>query len=379
MAAEAASSSPAVDYVWLSPNCGLKVSNICLGTMTFGGAASESLQMLPKNADEATSHKILDRFFELGGNFLDTANIYTSGESEQIIGSWLSRQERSKVILATKVGAGGVLNAPSPNNIGLSRACIMSNCDKSLRRLQTDYIDLYYSHQWDAGVKIEESLRAFNDLVRAGKVRYLGVSNFTGAQLQKVVDYSKFMGLDERVVIQEEYNLLERHAEQEVIPTCLTEGVAVIPYCALKGGLLTGKFKREDANFKQTLAGTRLAWVAEKPKERGIFGSRPQVENYRDNEDYWKLMDAIHTIGKEHGKTASQVSIRWLLEKKFVSSVLIGTKSMQQLEECMGAGTGWKLSDDEMKQLDDLSSFTSPHLVYPYTNIARLNAGRLRP
>jgi len=338
--------------------------------------------MLPKNADEATSHKILDRFYELGGNFLDTANVYTVGESEKIIGTWLSKQDRSKVIVATKVGAlGAVMDKPvGPNASGLSRACIMSNCAKSLRSLQTDYIDLYYSHVWDVGTKLEETLRAFNDLVRTGKVRYLGVSNVSGAQLQKIVDYSKFMGLDERVVLQEEYNLLERHAELEVLPTCLTEQVGVIPYCALKGGLLTGKFKREDTTVTETLAGTRLGWVAEKPNERGIFGSRPQVEKYRNNEDYWHLMDAIQAIGKGHGKTASQVSIRWLLQKKVVSSVLIGAKSVQQLDDCMGAGTGWMLSETEMKQLDELSMFTAPYpLVYPYSMIARLNANRVRP
>jgi len=230
---------------------------------------------------------------------------------------------------------------------------------------------------WDAGVKIEETLRAFNDLVRAGKVRYLGLSNLSGAQLQKIVDYSKFMGLDERVVLEQHYNLLERHSEIEVIPTCLAEGVALIPYGALKGGLLTGKFKREQKDVSSALPGSRLAWTAEKHDERS-FGTTT-LEDYRNNDNYWALMDKMQSMAHTHGRTVTQVAIRWLLQKKFVSSVLIGAKNVEQLDDCMGAGTGWTLSDDEMKQLDQLSIVAEPVAsVYPYTAIARFNYNRVR-
>jgi len=164
----------------------------------------------------------------------------------------------------------------------------------------------------------------------------------------------------------------------EVIPTCLAEGVALVPYGALKGGLLTGKFKREEKDVTSALAGSRLAWTAEKPKER-TFGIAPHVEDYRNNEHYWTLMDKIQSAAVTHGKTATQVSIRWLLQKKFVSSVLIGAKSIQQLEDCMGAGTGWALTDDEMKQLDELTTGAAPvPAIYPYTSIARHNHNRAR-
>jgi aryl-alcohol dehydrogenase-like predicted oxidoreductase len=366
-------SKPLVEYNWLGPNCGIKVSNICLGTMTFGTPPTR--YSMAGSTNEENSHKVLDRFVELGGNFIDTANIYGSGESEQIIGSWMKKIDRSSVVLATKVRF-----APpgGPNDNGLSRASILSNLDKSLKRLQTDYIDLYYAHAWDSGVKLEETLRTFNDVVRSGKVRYVAYSNVTGAQLQKITDYNKFMGFDHCVALQQEYNLLERHCDMEVIPTCKSEGVSLIPYSPLKGGLLTGKFKRDDHEVDKTLPGSRLAWTAEKPKER-TFSCAPYIENYRGNESYWKLMDATSAIAKSYGKTQTQVAIRWLLQKDFVSSVIIGAKSLQQLEDNMGAGSGWSLTEEQMKELDELSLFcgVSP-LIYPYAFVNMINADRVR-
>jgi len=366
-----------VEYNWLGPQCGIKVSNICLGTMTFG---SPSLRFpVPGNTDLAQSHAILDRYYELGGNFLDTANIYTDGQSEEIIGKWMKKLDRSNVVVATKVRFGSLTeDAHLPNSSGLSRGSILHNLNASLQRLGTDYIDLYYAHGWDSGVRLEETLRTFNDVVRSGKVRYVGISNVTGAQLQKITDYNKFLGFDAAVVLQQEYNLLERNSDIEVIPTCRTEGVAIVPYGPLKGGLLTGKFKRDDKDVEKTLAGTRLAWTAEKPKERE-WPVAPYVEKYRENENFWKLMDATSAIAKTHGKTQTQVAIRWLLQKDFVSSVIIGAKSIQQLEDNMGAGKGWSLTDEQMKQLDELSAFTKPTgPMYPYYFIDMLNADRVR-
>jgi aryl-alcohol dehydrogenase-like predicted oxidoreductase len=365
-------------YNWLGPNCGIKVSNICLGTMTFG-VPVETFKF-PGNTDESKSHEILDRYYELGGNFIDTANVYTSGQSEEIIGSWLSKHERSSIVLATKVRFSPELvrvDESEPNQMGLSRGSIMTNIEHSLRRLKTDYIDLYYAHAWDSGVKLEETLRAFNDLVRSGKVRYIGLSNMTGAQIQKIVAYNQFMGFDQCVILQQEYNLLERNSEIEVIPTLKSEGVSLIPYSPLKGGMLTGKFKREDTQVVSTLAGTRLGWAAEKPAERA-FSVSPNVEQYRENENYWKLMGATNDIAKAHGKTQTQVAIRWLLQKSFIPSVIIGAKTIQQLEDNMGAGAGWKLTDDQMKQLDDVSAFAGPGSIYPYNVVEGMNMNRIR-
>jgi len=180
------------------------------------------------------------------------------------------------------------------------------------------------------------------------------------------------------VVLQQEYNLMERNSDIEVIPTCRSEGVSLVPYSPLKGGILTGKFKRDDQQVDKTLAGTRLAWTAEKPKERA-FSVAPYVENFRENEDYWKLMDATADIAKQYGKSQSQVAIRWLLQKEFVSSVIIGAKTIQQLEDNMGAGTGWSLTAEQMKLLDELSAFTKPTgLLYPYSLIEFANADRVR-
>jgi len=366
---------PWVEYNFLSPNSGIKVSNICFGTMTFGTPVA--IFNMAGNADEAQAHKLLDRYYELGGNFLDTANVYCTGESEQIIGTWLKKHDRSSVVVATKVRFPPGFVGTGPMDTGLSRGAIMSHVDKSLKRLQTDYIDLYYAHAWDSGVKLEETLRAFNDLVRSGKVRYFGYSNVTGAQLQKIADYSKFMGFDQCVALQPEYNLLERNIELEVVPVCKSEGISAVPYGPLKGGLLTGKFKREDKNITTTIPGSRLAWVAEKPSTR-TFSVAPDVEQYREREEYWKLMDALTTIGKAHSKNPAQVSIRWLLQKEFIPSVIIGAKTIEQLEDNMAAGTGWKLTDEQMKQLDDVSSFAGPPQVYPYNFVNRVNADRVR-
>lgn len=373
MASDGDQKKPWVEYNWLSDNCGTKVSNICLGAGTFGKGKPDTTFNSAGNLDEAASFEILDRYVELGGNFVDTANVYGDGDSESIIGSWInSRNCRGRIFLATKVFFGSEFSpdASHPNGLGLSRGSIMHNIEESLKRLQTDYIDLYYSHWWDEGTNLEEKLRTFNDLVRSGKVRYVGLSNVTGSNLQKVMAYNHFMGFDPCVVLQQEYNLLERSSDIEVVPTCRSEGVGLLPYSPLKSGLLSGKFKR-DAKAA-SLAGTRLGWVAEKPKERA-FHCAPDIETMRGNEDFWKLMDSVESIAKQHEKSAAQVSLRWLLQKDFIPSVIIGAKTIKQLEENMAAGTGWKLTDEQMKELNNRSSFASPIPQYPYKVINGLN------
>jgi len=210
--------------------------------------------------------------------------------------------------------------------------------------------------------------------VRAGKVRYVGISNVTGAQLQKIVDYNKFLGFDQSVVLQAEYNLLERGIELEVIPTAREEGVALVPYCPLKRGMLSGKLTRDVGDVRKEMAGTRLAWMDEKAAGYGMVNP---IESFKDREEYWKLMDVMSTIGKKYGKNQAQVAIRWTIQSELVSSVIIGAKTIKQLEDNMEAGNGWKLTDEEMVQLQEASDpMFRP--IYPYNFVSKSNRGRYR-
>lgn len=210
-----------MDYRTLG-GTGLKVSNLCLGTMTFGREASEK-----------ESFALLDRFVEAGGNFIDSANVYSTGTSEEVVGKWLKTKRRGDFVIATKVrfpmGNG-------PNDVGLSRKHIMAAVEESLKRLQTDYLDLYQVHAWDPLTPLEETLSTLNELVARGWVRYLGASNFRGWQLQKALDLARSRGWERFVCLQPQYNLLSRATEYEIIPVCLSEGIGVIPWSPLRGG-----------------------------------------------------------------------------------------------------------------------------------------------
>ncbi|XP_066274331.1 1-deoxyxylulose-5-phosphate synthase YajO-like isoform X1 [Branchiostoma lanceolatum] len=339
---------------------GLKVSNICLGAMTFG-----EWDVLPGQCDEAASNAILDRYVELGGNFIDTADVYAGGKSEEIVGTWLAKQEREKFVVATKVRA---TTGKGINRVGLSRHHIMQSIDDSLRRLRTDYVDLYQIHNWDKAVPIKETLSALNDLVRAGKVRYLGASNVTGWQLQKIVDLSKSMGLNKWISLQANYNLLSRGIEWELTDVCREEGIGIIPWSPLKGGLLSGKFKREG----DAPEGSRISHATKKGMD---LEGAPDFERIKKDDKTWKIIDVTKNVAEAHGKTPAQVAIRWLLQKDVVSSVIIGAKTVQQLEDNMGASTGWEITEEQMAELDNVSQMDP---IYPYNMIARFNSDRVR-
>lgn len=355
-----------VEYQFLGKS-GLKVSNICLGTMTFG--KSEGMFGFFKNptqSEEALSHRILDRFTELGGNFIDTANIYSLGNSEKIIGNWLTRQKREKVVVATKCRF--QMDQTDPNSGGLSRRHIIESIEQSLERLKTNFIDLYQMHMWDAATPIEETLRTFDDLVRSGKVRYIGCSNLVGWQLQKVMDYSKFMGLTSMISLQQQYNLMRRHSELEEFRVCRNEGVGVIPWSPLKGGLLTGKFKKGETPDPEK---TRIGYM------RKLNPTGSSWSKDAQDEGYWNLITKMEKIAKKNGKTVAQIALRWLLQKDIVVSVIVGATSVKQLEDNIGAGKGWSLSDEDMKELDDASS---SELFYPYDmNYGPANTSRVNP
>lgn len=316
---------------------GLKVTELCLGAMTFG-----------READEELSFRILDRFVEAGGNFIDTADVYSRGVSEEIVGRWLKGKSRDSLVIATKVrfpmGEG-------PNEVGLSRKHILAGVEASLRRLGTDYIDLYQVHCWDRVTPLEETLSTLNSLVQSGKVRYIGASNFNGWQLQKAIDLSLTSGWEPFTCLQPQYNLLCRSTEWELLPLCQNEGLGVIPWSPLRGGWLSGKFRR---GMTAPVAGSRI----EKAEQEGWSESWSRY----NNEHTWGVIDVLLAVAEQAGKSPAQVAINWLLQQPAVTAPIIGARNMEQLEDNLGA-SGWSLTPEQIARLDEASQVDLP---YPY-------------
>jgi aryl-alcohol dehydrogenase-like predicted oxidoreductase len=309
---------------------GLQVSDICLGTMQFLWTT-----------DEPSSYAVLDAFVEAGGNFIDTADVYTrwaeglhGGEAETIIGQWLKqRGRRGDIVLATKVRG---RMWPGPNGEGLSRAHILRAVEDSLRRLQTDYIDLYQTHSPDPNTPIDETLRAMDDLVRQGKVRYLGCSNYTGWELMEATLTARHQGLHEFVSVQPHYSLVEReNFEKHVLPVVDRFGLGVIPYSPLGKGFLTGKYRR----------GQPL------PDSKRAAG----VQGFLTDRNF-DLLDRLEALGRARGKTPAQMALAWLLSRDHVSAVIIGANTTEQLTDSLGA-TGLRLTAEEMQTLDEASAW----------------------
>lgn len=348
-------------YNWLG-NSGLKISSICLGTMTFG----EHPQGRP-GCNEEESHKILDRFVELGGNFIDTADLYINGVSETIIGNWLKKQttlKRENVILATK-GGKCQFDPKDPNCFGSSRHNIIARVNDSLKRLQTDYIDLYYIHCWDDGTPVEEMLSALNFLVNQGKIHYLAMSNTKGWQLQKIIEVTKQNNYAPILALQQQYSLLCRSTEWEVVEVCRNEGLGLLPWSPLKGGWLTGKITREGAPED-----CRVGWASGRAHH-----SHPDFAWFKDNNQVFDVLDKCKEIADKKGRTVPQVAQRWLLQQKVVPSIVIGVRSLAQLEDSMGT-VSFELTDQEMKELTEISAIPAP---YPYDYIPMGNVGRQKP
>jgi aryl-alcohol dehydrogenase-like predicted oxidoreductase len=324
---------------------GLKVSEICLGTQTFGWGA-----------DEATAHALADRFVEAGGNFFDTSNIYNQGQSETMLGHWLkSRGNRPRWVVASKVffPAGD-----GPNDTGLSRKHIFDQIDASLRRLQTDYVDVYQTHCWDASTPLDETLRAFDDLVRSGKVRYIGASNYSPSQLTRAIMLSQAHGWARFDCLQPEYSLLVRSTEWELLPLCRSEGIGVICWSPLGGGWLTGKYRRDQPPPPDSRVGRADRW--------------DDLPEQRESERTWRIVDALIDMGQARRKAPSQVALNWLLQQPGVTAPIIGARTLAQLEENLGS-VDWALSADELAQLDQASQIPLPS---PYSFIARYTRRR---
>ena len=319
---------------------GLLVSDLSLGTMIFGEDSDRSTS--PEDA-----RKMIDRFIEAGGNYLDTANVYAGGRSEEIVGAAI-KGRRDQLVVASKVR---FPSGEGPNNEGLSRHHILQAAEASLRRLDTDYIDLYYMHSWDPLTPIEESLRALEDLVDAGKVRYLGVSNFKAWQVMKTVAVSTALGGNPIVAGQYQYSLVKRDIEYEYIDLCLSEGVGIHPWGALGGGFLSGKYTPDQ---RPTSA------------SEGRIGVTPdgweESWDRRNTARNWETLEAVEQIALDRGVTYSQIALAWLRGKPAVSSVILGARTLEQLEDNLGAAE-IDLTAEEMDLLDQTSD---PPELYPY-------------
>jgi aryl-alcohol dehydrogenase-like predicted oxidoreductase len=319
---------------------GCAVSTLALGTMTFG-----------RETDESGSHEQLDVFMEAGGTLIDTADVYGAGASEEIIGRWLGRQPaeiRSQVVLATK---GRFPMGGGPNDAGLSRRHLRDALDASLRRLGVDSVDLYQVHAFDAHTPLEETLRFLDDAVSAGKIGYVGLSNYAGWQIQKIVDRAEHTGRARPVTLQPQYNLLVREIEWEIVPACESTGLGLLPWSPLGGGWLTGKYSRDE----RPSGATRLG---EDP-ERGVEAYDRRSPQRRT----WDVIEAVERVATARGVSMAQVALAWLHDRPLVTSVILGARTLEQLQDNLGAA-GLHLTAEETATLDAASDPAPAD--YPY-------------
>lgn len=312
-------------------NSGAVVSTYALGTMTFGA-----------EADEPTSHRIIDDYVAAGGTFVDTADVYAGGVSEEIIGRWIAQRpsEAGQIVLATK---GRFSREGDLNEIGTSRLHLRCALDASLRRLGVEHIDLYQLHAWDAVTPLEETLRFLDDSVSSGKIGYYGFSNFLGWQVTKAVHVARASGFAPPVTLQPQYSLLVREIESEIVPACVDAGLGLLPWSPLAGGWLTGKYQRD----APPEGATRLG---EDP-QRGMEAWEPRNREERT----WRIIDAVSEIATAHDANPARVSLAWLEGRPAVTSVILGARTTEQLADNLGASS-LELSDEERRRLDEVSS-----------------------
>ena len=328
-------------------NTGMLVSDLCLGTMTFGWQANES-----------QSHDILDKFTENGGNFIDTADVYSHGKSETIIGEWLKGQDRESFVVATKTR---FRMSEQANGVGLSRKHMIHSLKESLTRLNTDYIDLLQLHTWDELTPLEETFSTLNRMVEDGYVRYIGISNFRAWQFEKALQLCRSKGWHEPVSLQPHYNILVRATEFELLPMAKAENIAVMPWSPLAGGFLSGKYK---GGVAKASSGTRI-------------GESNNPDLYKHLESRWakNILGTVEKIAQKNGKTESQVALNWLLSNPSVTSPIIGARNIDQLADNMGA-SGWHLSRADIERINRSSEM---EIGYPYDQRAedQQKAGRI--
>jgi len=317
---------------------GLLVSELCLGTMIFG-------EQSERGTDETTARHMINTFIEAGGNFIDTADVYAGAESERIVGKALEEHRRDQIVLATKAR---FQSGPGPNDLGLSRHHLVHAVEASLRRRGTDVIDLYYVHMWDGVTPIEETLRALDDLVTAGKIRYIGVSNYKAWQVMKALGVSDAHGFSRFVAAQYQYNLSVRDIEREFTELFESEGVALVPWSPLAGGFLSGKYRPGDRPSTG-----RIATASEGHEEHW---------SRRNTERNWAVIEAMQQIVENRNVTYAQIALNWLRQNPSVTSIILGVRTPEQLEDNLGTLT-WELTAGEMSALEVASAIPDG---YPY-------------
>jgi len=327
------------EYVLLGRS-GLRVSRFCLGTMTFGTEWGWG------NAEE-TSRQIFNRYLDSGSNFIDTADGYTNGTSETLIGKFLKdRGDRDRVVIATKFGFGR--EQGNPNAGGNGRKNIYSALETSLRRLQTDYIDLYWLHNWDTFTPADELMASLNDIVRSGKVRYIGFSNCPGWYLGRAQTITELRGYERIIALQLEYSLVQREIEKEHVPAAVELGIGITPWSPLASGLLTGRYNGAGAGFSGE---GRLQAVKEHPALGTAISERS-----------WRIAGELVNVAKQIGRSPAQVALNWVTNRPAVSSTIIGATKLQQLDDNL-ASLDFTIPAELSKRLDEISK---PEITYPY-------------
>ena len=329
---------------------GLEVSALSFGTMTLGG---EGRFAAMGNVQVEEARRQVEICIDAGVNLFDTADIYSFGKSEEVLGQALGAR-RKDIVLATKVF---VRLEPGTNKAGLSRRHILEACEASLRRLGTEYIDLYQAHNFDSLTPLDETLRAFEDLIRAGKIRYAGCSNYSGWQLMKALSLADRLGIPRYISQQINYSLLARDAEHELVPVGLDQDVGIMVWSPLQAGLLSGKFRRD----------------AGKPAESRL--NALDAPGNIDQERLYNIVDALGEIAQGRGVSIAQVALNWVTRKPGVDTVIIGARNEAQLQDNLAAAT-WKLSDEEVERLDQISAIALP---YPHWHQQKFGAERNPP
>lgn len=315
---------------------GLRVSPLCLGTMTFG-------EDFGWGANEEDSHAMLSMYLDQGGNFIDTANIYTGGHSERIIGDYLHQQNvrRDGIVLSTKFFCN--LFPGDPNGGGAGRKALLQQCEASLKRLQTDYIDIYWLHNWDQAAPVEETLRGLDDLVAAGKIRYIGFSDIPAWKTTEAQMIARFRGWAPIIALQLEYSLLERTSEGEHFPMARDLGMGIMPWSPLKSGFLSGKFRRGSSDNVDT-------------KRTGMVGVPSEAD--------YDIIEAVAAVAAEQEVSSASVALAWVRSRAGVNSTLIGARRIDQLQANLGS-LNVTLSSDQIQTLNDISR---PKLNFPSEN-----------